>query len=104
MKLEIEKSSILDFTKVQVIQEGVSLQKLPNCGAPTCTGGSVRHSFGSFLSETPFLKNVYFRNYNFILKIHVKTLLLRTHLQSFLLQRIQRFQGSLRLKVSWIFP
>ena len=39
MKLEIEKSSILDFTKVQVIQEGVSLQKLPNCGAPLCTGG-----------------------------------------------------------------
>ena len=60
MKLEIEKSSILDFTKVQVIQEGVSLQKLPNCGAPLCTGGSVRHSFRSFLSETPFLKNVYF--------------------------------------------
>ena len=51
-----------DFTKLKytIYKKGVSLRKLPNCGAPTCTGGSVRHSFGSFLSETPFLNNVYF--------------------------------------------
>ena len=40
--------------------KGVSLKKLLQLRVPTCTGGSVRRSCSSFLSETPFMKRVYF--------------------------------------------